>query len=421
MKKFLIFILIIIVVIFGYKYFMNKQNYLNTLLKEVEKEEFDIENYFIFGTHFSIEGCIDKTIDNKLKLVLKNKDEEIEIDSIFNIEDNKTCFYLADKNNEGIYLDDLNIGNYLLLIREEKDSEILYYTLSNETDYENLEYYTITKNNSNNKVSINFDEYKEINYVEFKVKEEKLPNQVYDITIDPGHGGKDIGASSKLGKNTYYESDLTLEISLLLKEELEDLGLKVKLTRDKDINLNPYGEGGRAVIPNEVKSKYSLSIHLNSVQGTMNYGGVEVYTSNDINYEFAQILASNLSEVVGYSKKAPYKISNGVYYTYFTKDDIEESDNSMLENDMKPYDIEEGIPYMYMIREVGGINTGAYIDGRNEYYGLNTYYNSNHTAEPYLLELAYINYNSDLKKLVNNKEDFSSAISKSIKEYLNIS
>ena len=93
----------------------------------------------------------------------------------------------------------------------------------------------------------------------------------------------------------------------------------------------------------------------------------------------------------------------------------------MKEEDMQPYNIVLNCPYMYMIREVGGIHTYAYVDGRNSYYGLNSHYNSNHTAEPYLLELAYINYPNDLSKAVNNSDDFSNAISNSIKEYLNIS
>lgn len=421
MKKFVLFVFIIAFVIFGYYYFMNEQNYLKQILKEVEKEAFYIDNYSIFGTHLNIEGCINKIIDSDLKLILKNKEEEIELNSNFDIKQNKTCFYLSKKNNEGIYLDELKTGNYLLLIKEETTDNILYYSLNNNTKYGNLEYYTITKNSINNKISILFDTIKNINYVEFKIKEEKLPKNVYDITIDPGHGGKDVGASGKFKSKTYYESDLTLKISLLLKSELEQLGLKVKLTRSDDSDLDPYGEGGRAVIPNDVKSKYSLSIHFNSVAGKMNYGGVEIYTPNDINYDFSKLLADNLAEVVGFSKKVTDRISNGIYYTYFTNDNIEDSHNQMIEDNMKPYDIKEGYPYMYMIREVGGLNTGAYIDGRNEYYGLNSYYNSNHTAEPYLLELAYINYTSDIKQAINNPEKFSNAISNAIKEFFNIS
>lgn len=416
MKKFLFFIFIIILVVFGYYFYI--QNNVKFLLKDVQKEEFLINNYSIFGTHFNIEGCIDKVIANDLSLILKNKEEEIILDSDFITKDNKTCFYISEKNNEGIYLDDLKIGNYLLLIKEKEEDTEIYYTLKNETNYKNLEYYTITKNNTNNKINIILDSFNKKNYIEFKIKEEKLPVDVYDIAIDPGHGGKDVGASGKLNKTTYYESDLTLKISLDLKEKLEKLGLKVKITRDDDTYLDPYGEGGRALIPNQYKTKYSLSIHLNSSVGTMNYGGVEIYTPNNINYDLANILANQLSNVVGYSKKQTDKVLKGVYYTYFTKQDIKDSKNEMLENDMESYDIKEGSPSMYMIREVGGIHTYAYIDGRNDYYGLNDYYNSNQTAEPYLLELGYINYEKDLKKIVNNPEDFSLAISNAIEEYL---
>jgi hypothetical protein len=152
----------------------------------------------------------------------------------------------------------------------------------------------------------------------------------------------------------------------------------------------------------------------------MTYGGTEIYIPNDIDLTLARLFASNLSEIVGYSKKRTDKVENGIYFKYFKQSDIDESNISMKEENMNPYNIVLYSPYMYMIREVGGIHTGAYIDGRNEYYGLNSHYNSNHTAEPYLLELAYINYSSDLIKVVNTPELFSSAISKSIKEYLKI-
>lgn len=420
MKKIILFIILIVIVVFSYIYYKNEFA-IYDLIKDVESDEFHITNYSIYGTHMNINGCIDRVIEGDTSLVLKNKKEEIPVDSNFLNENNKTCFSLSDNYNDGLYLDDLKTGNFLLLVKVDNNSEISYYSLNNKTEYENLEYYTITKNNSNNKINIVFDNYSNRNYLQFKIKNKKLPKDIYDITIDPGHGGKDIGASSKLNGTTYHEADLTLKISMLLKKELEDLGLKVKMTRESDIKIDPYGSGGRSLIPNEVNSKYSLSIHLNSASGTMSYGGVEVYTPNDINLDLATLLADNISNIVGYSKKPTDKISKGIYYTYFTKKDIEESKEEMLENNMKPYDIKVGTPYMYMIREVGGIHTGAYIDGRNEYYGLNSYYNSNKVAEPYLLELAYINYSNDLKILVNNPEKFSHAISSALKEHLNIS
>lgn len=416
MKKKLVFILLLIICGFCYYYFI----YLNDLKRVVEtteEESFYIDKYTVFGTHLNINACIDKKLEGNISLVLKNTKEEILVDHELNIEDNNTCFYLSDKNNEGLNLDELKTGKYLLLVKEDTK----YYTLQNNTDYENIEYYTITKNNSNNKINIDFNNYKNREYLSLKINKTYLPENIYDITIDPGHGGEDPGASYKLSGTNYNESDLTLKISLLLKEELENLGLKVKLTREEDVFLDNYGDNGRAVIPNEVSSKYSISIHLNSFDGPMNYGGVEVYTPNDVNYDLANMLANNISEIVGFSRKYIDKIDKGVYHTYFTKKDIQVSKEEMLDNNLEPYDIKVGSPYMFMIREVGGISTGAYIDGRNDKHGLNKYYNSNKTAEPYLIELGYMNYKKDLENIVKKPESFSKAISTALEEYLKIS
>jgi hypothetical protein len=132
------------------------------------------------------------------------------------------------------------------------------------------------------------------------------------------------------------------------------------------------------------------------------------------------MFASDLSKVVGYSKNNNFKLEDGIYYKYFRQKDIEESNESMYEKGLEPYNIKLNCPYMYMIRELGGINTYAYVDGRDNKYGLNKHYNSIQTVEPYLLELAYIKYEPDLIKMINNTNDFSKAITKSIKEYLDL-
>ncbi|MDO4962766.1 MAG: N-acetylmuramoyl-L-alanine amidase [bacterium] len=421
MKRFIIFLILICLIGFLYfKFFLSKRQNLEYILKDVEDISFDIEDYKIFGTHFNISACIDESLSDKLELVLKNNNEEISIDANFKYEDNKTCVYLSDKNNEGLLLDDLNLGKYILLVKSNLE-EVKYYTFNNKTKYGALEYYSITNNESNKKINIDFENYKNINYVKFMIGKSILPDDVYDITIDAGHGGVDIGASGNLDGEVYNESDITLKISKELKENLTDLGLKVKLTREDDSYLEPYGDTGRAVIPNKYKSKYSISIHLNSFEGKMNYGGVEVYTANDINYDLSKLFADNISDIVGYSKKQTDKIDNGIYFTYFKEENIKNSNDEMIKKGFRTYDIKLGAPYMYMIREVGGKSTYAYVDGRNKKNGLNEFYNSNQTAEPYLLELGYINYKNDLDKFINDSDTFANAISEALKTYLNIS
>ena len=419
MKKFLILVVLISIGVFAYyKYFDANEN-IYEVLDNTEEESFYVDNYSIFGQYLNIHSCIDKNLDGDVSLVLKNNKEERNLNINFTNEGN-TCFSFSENNKDGIFLDGLSQGNYFVLVKQIIGEEVKYYNLVNKTEYNDLTYYTITKDDQNNKINIKFDNYNDKEYLSINIKQKKLPDDVYDITIDPGHGGKDPGTSFKIDNKLYNESEITLNISLKLKKYLEGLGLKVKITRDRDIDLDNYGDNGRSVIPNKTESKYSISIHVNSLDGKMTYGGVEVYTPNDIDYTLSKLFADNISEIVGYSKKSTGKLYDGVYYTYFTKEDIKNAKEEMISKGYKPYEIVEGSPYMFMIREVGGLTTHAYVDGRNEVYGKNNYYNSNQTAEPYLIELGYINYEKDLENLTNRADAFAKAISNAIEEYLDI-
>lgn len=447
-KKILIIVLsllvvsLVLLIIFRNSIFKTKEKTMEYLINDTEENEFIVSNYSIFGTHYNINACTDKIITNKTYLVLKNLTEEIDMNGTFYNEDGKTCFKISDKYNTGIDLESLTHGEFILMVKEEESKEVkdkepiitnYYYNLKNGTENKNLEYYTITRNGTNNKININYKNQEKIykenkqkkkqtkNYLEFVVKESKLPNNVYDIAIDPGHGGIDPGAIYKLNGTTYYESNITLNISQLLKKELEDMGLKVIITRDDDSYLDPYGEGGRTTIVNSSSAKISLSIHMNSDYGIMKYGGVEIYTPNNIDYTLAKSLADNIAKIVGYSKKPSFKVSDGIYFKGFTTELIEEANKDNLSKGMLTYDIKEGAPYMFMIREIGGLNTYAYNDGRNAKYPKNEYYRAYQTPEPYLIETAYINYQNDLNLLLNSPDKFSEAISTVLKEYLNIS
>lgn len=424
MKKIFGIVILLLFIIFGYLYL----NYNNieedniSFFSNVEILEAEINDYYIFGNHFNIFGKLNiENNDYNYSLVIKNEDEEYTLDCIFEKKDGYISFYTSSKLNTGINLDELNKGKYYLLIKEENGENIKYYSLINNTTYDNMEYYTITKNDSNNKVNIIFDSIKEnnrkVNYIMIKVEKTKLPKNVYDITIDPGHGGMDTGAYYKYNGNSYNEADFTLDIALKLKKELEKNGYKVLLTRDKNEDLEYYNDSGRAVLPNKYHTKLCISLHLNS-EKNMNYGGVEVYTPNDIEYSLARLLASNISKINGYSKKKFNKIEDGIYFNGFTEESIISANEENEKNGLKKYDIEVGTPQMYMIREVGGKLTHAYVDGRNEKYGLNPYYQSNQVAEPYLIELGYINYEADLIKFINNSNDFSVSIKNSLIEYL---
>lgn len=97
------------------------------------------------------------------------------------------------------------------------------------------------------------------------------PGVLKTITLDPGHGGSETGAT---GHSGLQEKDVTLGIARRLAQLLESrLGVRVLLTRDGD-NYLELDE--RTTIANNNKSDLFLSIHANASPGT-NASGSEVY------------------------------------------------------------------------------------------------------------------------------------------------
>ena len=326
-------------------------------------------------------------------------------------------FNFSEYVNDGIYLDDIPKGKYYLFFRtkyvnEEGIEEYKYYPLKNNTEYKETVYYTMS--NYEKKIVISNED----SYPTMMMKIEKIKNDnVYDIVLDPGHGGRDGGADNK----GYKETDFTLDISTKLKKKLEDEGFKVKLTHEigelsSTKKLPEYGIHGRAVIPREVNAKYLFSIHLNSSSADY-VNGLEVYTAKNINYDFAKLLVNNITMNTGikYSKNKINKIYDSIYSRNFTDIEVKESIEDYIEDDFKPYDITTNSNYYYMIRETGGVITGAYVDNRNSDKMYNPYVDSNVGTETYLLELGYISNPSDLDNMVNNSDKFINAIYKSIK------
>ena len=413
MKK-LIVIIFILLILSGCK----KEEFKEKIQEVIEtKDEIkgvsNITNYTIYGRFFNLEGELEGNHDT-LSLILKDNDVELEYPLIIEKIDNKTIYKTNKLINEGINLEKIKTGNYIIYLKENDN----YYTLNNSTKYKDLEYYTITNNNKNNKITINFKKLDNNNYLLLNSKENKLPKDIYDIVIDPGHGGKDVGAVS--GSN--HESNFTLDYSLLLKEKLENLGLKVKITRDKDISIPNYGKDGRVAIPYQVKAKLMLSIHLNSGTNIKN-GGVEIYVPNHSNIEFARSVAKNIVDNTSsnYSPNKTTKIEDGVYLRKLTNEDLKLMENDAKKDGYTMYEkASTDSTYYYIIRETGGIVTGAYVDNRNPKKDGNPYYDSNHGCESYLLELGYLNSSANLEILLNEKDKYVESITKSVKDYLEL-
>lgn len=432
MKKFITIIVLILLAFAGYVvYVETSKNKIEPLTTELEKVE--IDEYYIYGTSLNMKGTL--TVENlsydKVELILYNEELKLEkkeseekrftvIPMEYEQVDNTINFHISELINDGLYLDNIETGNYKIFIRtthKEKveDEEITtykYYILDNKTEYKETTYYTMSKYNK--KILINSDN----NYLTMMLNVTKNQDKldVYDIVIDPGHGGMDPGAVISGEK----ESEHTLAISLKLEEKLKKAGLKVRLTRNKDSltekdYFDEYGSGGRAQISHEVYAKYLISIHLNK-NDSSKVRGIELYTPANINYDFAKDLVEQIvnNSSIEYSSMKTFKMFNGVYTHNFTKSEIESSNKQAEEKGYAPYDITTNSSYLYMIRETGGIMTGAYVDDRNEKQTANDYYNSNIGTEAYLLELSYLSNKQDLTIIKEEQDKYTDAIANSI-------
>ena len=71
-----------------------------------------------------------------------------------------------------------------------------------------------------------------------------------------------------------------------------------------------------------------------------------------------------------------------------------------------------------MIRETGGIVTGAYVSDLNENVGYNPYYNSNTGAEAYIIEFGYITNKDDNEIIKSEESSFAKAVAKAVTDNL---
>jgi N-acetylmuramoyl-L-alanine amidase len=91
------------------------------------------------------------------------------------------------------------------------------------------------------------------------------------IAIDPGHGGLDNGTENpKLGT---VEKTYTLDVSLRLKQLLEQAGYTVVMTRQSDATVEKQF---RSEIANQAGADLMVSVHFNSLYPNTRTTGVEL-------------------------------------------------------------------------------------------------------------------------------------------------
>lgn len=126
-----------------------------------------------------------------------------------------------------------------------------------------------------------------------------LPLSGKMVILDPGHGGIDGGASSKAG---LLEKDISLDISLHLRDYLQEAGALVIMTREKDKDLAASDTKKirsrkvedlkeRVRLINNSDADFFISLHLNAI-GEPRWSGAQTFYNRAI--EGNDILAKHI-------------------------------------------------------------------------------------------------------------------------------
>jgi N-acetylmuramoyl-L-alanine amidase len=138
------------------------------------------------------------------------------------------------------------------------------------------------------------------------------------VTIDPGHGGVDPGNPGIFFPRGTREKDVTLQVGLLLRNELKRRGVGVTMTRTSD-TLIALGDRGRYCAQ---ACDLFVSLHVNSLArrpGYTDIRGFETYFLAEARTEDAARVAHMENEAVRFEAGTPEAVS-GVGLDFILKD-----------------------------------------------------------------------------------------------------
>jgi N-acetylmuramoyl-L-alanine amidase len=128
----------------------------------------------------------------------------------------------------------------------------------------------------------------------------RLPNGLkrgHVVTIDAGHGGVDPGNPGIFFPDGLKEKHITLQLAMLLRDELKERGVRVVMTRTRDTLIDLRS---RSTYCNDVCDLF-VSIHINSLERRTGYTrirGFETYFLAEAKTEDAKRVARMENEAV---------------------------------------------------------------------------------------------------------------------------
>jgi N-acetylmuramoyl-L-alanine amidase len=134
---------------------------------------------------------------------------------------------------------------------------------------------------------------------------DRLPNGLrpgHIVTIDPGHGGVDPGNPGVFFPRGTREKDVTLQMGLLLRNELKRRGIGVQMTRTADTLIALGDRGGYCTESCDL----FVSLHVNSLarrRGYTDVRGFETYFLAEARTEDAARVAQMENEAVRFEAR----------------------------------------------------------------------------------------------------------------------
>jgi N-acetylmuramoyl-L-alanine amidase len=123
------------------------------------------------------------------------------------------------------------------------------------------------------------------------------------VTIDPGHGGVDPGNPGTFFPRGVREKDVTLQIGVLLRDELRRRGVGVRMTRTTDTLIDLADRGGYCTEACDL----FVSLHINSLarrRGYTDIRGFETYFLAEARTEDAARVARMENDAVRFETGA---------------------------------------------------------------------------------------------------------------------
>lgn len=151
------------------------------------------------------------------------------------------------------------------------------------------------------------------------------------VVLDPGHGGKDSGATGLAG--AVKESDINILVAYQVKDYLESQGVTVYMTRYADDDIN---KEGRKIFARSVNPDLHVGIHSDAISDNPQAIGTTAFYYKPFSIDLAtnvhnEIVAAYTESIYANSPEKHNSISRGVKYYPFSPTRFDECPSTMVE------------------------------------------------------------------------------------------